>query len=77
MSYEVFKVADRETAELLNTGLDDDNKVAFINKSGDQFWVRNDADMSAIDPTKYSSITISQDDVDGSLPITKLRRIYP
>lgn len=76
-TFDVYKLTDRQTAEELNQGLDDDNKVAFQDETGSVFYARIDADMSAIDISKYTQSTITQDDVDGSLPVTKLRRIYP
>lgn len=76
-TFDVYKLTDRQTAEELNSGLDDDNKVAFQDELGTTFFARYDTDMSSVDVSKYSQSTITQADVDGSLPVTKLRRIYP
>lgn len=77
MSYNVIMLINREDAEFLNEGLDDDNKVAFQNKGGDEFFTYDDTDVSALDPNKYFTSTISQSVVDGSGLITKNRTIFP
>lgn len=77
MNHGVFVLRDKSIAELLNTGLDDDSKVAFQNETGDEFYARLDADLSAIDESDYLRSEITQSVVDGSLPVTKTRRIYP
>lgn len=75
--YTVGQIAEVD-ALALNEGLDDDNKVAFRNADGTEFYIKDPNEYPTTLPSsKYVITEITQDVVDGSLPITKTRRIYP
>lgn len=78
MSTYIVGVISKEDGLLLNRGLDDDSKVAFQNAAGTEFYIKNPSQHpTSLPPSKYQVKTITQSVVDGSLPITKTRRIYP
>lgn len=75
MDYDVIILKDRETAEFLNEGLDDDTKVAFEDAQG-RYYTYTNTDLSAINPANYSPVQISQSVVDGTLPVLKRRKMF-
>lgn len=75
MDYDVIILKDRETAEFLNEGLDDDTKVAFEDATG-RFFTYTTTDLSTLNPSNFSPIQISQSVVDGTLPVLKRRKMF-
>lgn len=62
----------------LNEGLNDDQKVAFQNADGTEFYIKDpETYPTDLPSSKYEIKTISQSVVDGTLPIPKPRRLYP
>lgn len=73
----VAKITE-EDALALNQGLSDDDKVAFQNDNGTEFWIKDPNDYPTTLPSsKYEVKLISKAEVDGSFPVTKRKRIYP
>lgn len=78
MSNYIVGIIAESDALALNEGLDDDNKVAFQNEDATEFYIKDpDKYITTLSPTKYVIGNISQSVVDGSLPVTKKKRIYP
>lgn len=73
----VAKITE-EDALLLNEGLDDDNKVAFQNADRTEFYIKDPNEYPTTLPSsKYEIKTLTKTEVNGTLPVTKYRRIYP
>lgn len=77
MNYIVGVIAKTD-ALALNNGLDDDNKPAFQNASGTEFYIKDPNNYpTSLPSSKYVIKTITQGVVDGTLPVVKSKRIYP
>lgn len=65
-------------ADALNDGLNDDEKTAFQNADGTEFYIKDPVEYPTTLPSsKYEIKEISQSVVDGSFPYVKKRRVYP
>lgn len=70
-------VIKRPEALLLNEGLDDDNKVAFEDETGNNFYTYIDVAEERLSEDVFVRDTISQSVVDGTAPVRKNRIIFP
>ena len=77
MSYIVGLISHAD-ALALNDGLNDDDKTAFQNAEGTEFYIKDPENYPTTLPSsKYEIKEITQSVVDGSFPVTKGKRIYP
>lgn len=75
-----FEVAEvsLSTALVLNEGLNDDKKVAFNDSTNTKYFVKKQFAEDNLQPSDIIDFhELTQLEVDGTTPVTKLRRIYP
>jgi len=77
MSYLVAEI-DEALAQSLNEGLSDDNKPAFRNETGTNFYIKQSyAEDNGIKDVIQFKLELTQAEVDGTMPVVKTKRIYP
>lgn len=79
MSYTIAHIYDEADAQAMNEGLIDDNKIAFTNPEMTEFYSTQDEAEKYFGVeefgNKYNIIDISSTQWNGTMPLSKRRKI--
>lgn len=79
MSKTVARILHESSAQEINEGLNDDNKLAFTNPSMDEFYCLEAAALeiwgASGEGKDYEIICLTNTQVDGTFPLPKRRKI--
>ena len=73
MSETVAKILSATTAQALA----DRSKCIQVYKNGSDYYTYEDVAIANLDPSEYTTVTISQTVIDSTSPVTPLRKIFP